>query len=82
MSDRDDRLENKVDKIGEDVSQINVNLVAIRKDLNYHIKRTDILEKQVAPMHVVYRAMLGIVGLSAFIASILEIMRFFHDKGN
>jgi len=45
----------KLDKIAEDIGEIKVTMAEVRKDLNYHIRRTDILEGKVEPIsnHVV-----------------------------
>jgi len=45
----------KLDKIAEDIGEIKVHMAEVRKDLNYHIRRTDILENKVEPIanHVV-----------------------------
>lgn len=45
MSDFEHRVENKLDKIDSTLTNHEVILSDIRKDLNYHIKRTDILEE-------------------------------------
>lgn len=42
------KLRDTLDKIQENQQGIQVDLAEIRKDVNYHIKRTDLLEELVA----------------------------------
>lgn len=46
MDDRFNRIEDKLDHLFETNMEQTVILSAIRKDLNYHIKRTDLLEEK------------------------------------
>lgn len=41
-------------KLREHLERMAIELAEIRKDLNYHIMRTDILEKQTKPVIKVY----------------------------
>lgn len=44
----------KVDKLDDRLDSTMVEIVEIKKDLKYHIKRTDILEEQVKPINKAY----------------------------
>lgn len=44
------RIEEKLDKIGDDQSQIRVVQAEQAADLKYHIKRTDQIEEQLLPL--------------------------------
>ena len=43
-------LTNKLDTISGHLNEMKVDVAEIRKDLNYHIRRTDILEERVEPI--------------------------------
>jgi hypothetical protein len=43
------RIEEKLDVISEKIGNIDITLVEVKKDLGYHIKRTDLLEEHVKP---------------------------------
>lgn len=47
MEKRFDKLEEKLDKVLEEVGSINVTLARNTSDLEYHIKRTDLAEKHI-----------------------------------
>jgi regulator of replication initiation timing len=55
MEDRFNRIEDKLDGVSKEISEVNVHIAEIKKDLRYHIKRTDLLELEVKPIkkHVV-----------------------------
>lgn len=40
-------MENKLNKILEDITEIKVTMAEIKSDLGYHIRRTDALEKTI-----------------------------------
>ena len=46
----------KVDEIHSKIHDMEINQVEIKKDLRYHIKRTDMLEKKVLPIWKLYTA--------------------------
>ena len=46
MEKRFDKLEEKLDRISDDLSEIKVTQAEQAKDLKYHIKRTDISEER------------------------------------
>lgn len=72
-----DRFEAKIDKVIEDTGNTRVDIAEIRKDLNYHIKRTDLLEKKVNPLWTSYKVVGFLVGSSFFVAAVVEILGYF-----
>jgi archaellum component FlaC len=69
------RMEDKIDRIGGEVSEVNIHIAEIKKDLRYHIKRTDLLEAEVKPIkkHVIMVS--GVVkffGLVSFLIALIE----------
>lgn len=40
-------MEKKLDKIADDMADIKIDIAEIRKDINYHIMRTDIAESRI-----------------------------------
>jgi hypothetical protein len=67
-----DRYEEKLDKITEQISEINITLARNTVSLEEHIKRTNILENKLEPVekHVVMvngviKFLLGLAALSA-----------------
>lgn len=70
-----ERIEDKLDKVAGDQVDIKVHIAEIKKDLRYHIKRTDLLEADIKPVkkHVAtVQAILKILGLISIIAAIAE----------
>lgn len=77
-------MSDKLDKIQEDIIDIKVAIVAIQKDINYHIMRTDLAEekidllkteldpisKHVTLMKLSAKIGVFLAGLAAFIATI------------
>ncbi len=50
MDHRLDRIEDKIDKIGDKIGAIDITLVAQHESLKHHIRRTEILEEIVKPI--------------------------------
>lgn len=78
MSDqRLSRIEDKLDKVVESISRIDVTLAAQHVSLEEHIRRTNILEDEVKPIkdHVnVMKALVKVVGiLSAILGLALTV---------
>jgi hypothetical protein len=72
---REERIENKVDQIANDIADMKVVQARHEESLNYHIKRTDILEGQIAPIIEFKARFVGaskLVGLLALGAGIAE----------
>lgn len=70
---RNIRIETKLDKVVDQVSNINIHIAEIKKDLKYHIKRTDILEKKVVPIWTAFKVGCALIGLVSVAATALEI---------
>lgn len=69
------RLENKVDKIVESISEINITLAKQSVILDEHVKRSNLLEAKMAPLekHVVMiNGVLKFLGLIAVFVGIVE----------
>jgi hypothetical protein len=49
-NDRDSRIEDKLDKVAESISEIKVTLGEQHVSLDYHIMRTTLLEEAVKPL--------------------------------
>lgn len=69
-------VDNKLDRLQEDVSEIKTHLAVYNALLDTHIKRTDLLEKRVAPIEkhmVMVSGALKLLGILAAIAAIVEV---------
>ena len=69
------RLEDKIDKIGERMGNIDVTLAKQSIILEEHVKRTNLLEGKLAPVekHVIMvNGVLKFLGLVAILIGILE----------
>lgn len=78
------RIENKVDKISDKIGSIDSTLAAQHESLKDHIRRTELLEADVAPIkkHVaMVSGALKLVGLVGIIATIaegtVEVLKYF-----
>lgn len=70
-----ERIENKLDRLVDQQGEIGVHIAEIKKDLKYHIKRTDLLEADVKPIkkHVSnVHAILKLVGMLSLLAGVAE----------
>lgn len=76
---RSQRIEDKIDKIQEDIGEINKTLVAQHGSLAEHIRRTNLLEKKVDPMYNVFRGGVALIGLITVAAAIAEIVKVFKN---
>lgn len=77
MEDKLERIENKIDKIVEDISEIKTITAKQQVSLDYHIKRTDLLEEKLEPVesHVkLISAFFKIIGGIAVIAGIVSVI--------
>lgn len=77
----DRRVEDKLDKVADDISQINATLVGQAADIKYHIKRTDMLEAKIQPiekhMIMINGALKFAGGIALFIGVIEGLLRIF-----
>lgn len=85
MDDRTaNRIEDKIDSIMEQISEINSTLAAQHVSLEIHIKRTNILEEKILPIEERNSQLNGIIKLGGLIvgaltvaAALAEILGFF-----
>ena len=81
MDDRLERIENKLDKVVDQIGEINETTAKQQVSLEYHIKRTDLLEKKLEPVeaHVslvsaLFKIIAGIAVLAGIVQVILQVM--------
>ena len=76
--DRLIRIEEKIDAINEHLGRIDVTLAKQHDQLEYHIKRTNLLEEQVRPIseHVTFMKVLAKwLGVAALFAAIAKVFQ-------
>lgn len=77
----DRRVEDKLDKVADDISHINVTLAKQEVSLSEHIKRTNILEAKIEPiekhMLMINGALKFVGGIALFIGIIEGLLRIF-----
>lgn len=72
----ENKIESKIDKLQEDVSEIKTHLAVYNSQLEIHIKRSDLLEQKLEPVekHVnMVNGALKLIGVLATIAAIIEV---------
>lgn len=77
MDDRLERIENKLDKVVDQIGEIKETTAKQQVSLDYHIKRTDLLEEKLEPVekHVeLISALFKIIGGLAVIAGIVSVI--------
>jgi hypothetical protein len=67
--ERFDRIENKLDHLIDKVSAIDVTMAKNTVSLSEHIYRTDLLEKQLAPVTRRMDMVKGVIGFFALVAA-------------
>jgi hypothetical protein len=83
-----ERLENKLDKMADDVVEIKLKMADDLTEIKLtmakntgglleHIKRTNILEKQVAPLWFTYKGIGAIIAITFVVAAVVEILSYF-----
>ena len=78
---RDHRTADKLDEIINKLAQVNISIAEIKVDVAHHIKRTDLLEKQIEPMKQHASELAGVVKFFKFMAlviGLIEAVRMFH----
>lgn len=73
-----EKLEAKIDKIMDRISSIDATLAKQEVTLAYHIKRTDLLEKQVEPVQKHTNELKGIVTMLKILALLATIIEGIH----
>ena len=83
MDGRFDKLEEKLDKISENITDIKVVQAEQAKDLKYHIKRTTQIEEKLMPLHylkVKVDAVFKVMGMVAsFVAFCFGVIKLFFS---
>ena len=81
----DNRINDKLDKLFDKISAIEVTLGYQHQSLEEHIRRTQILEEKVAPLEETMHMMSGAIKVGSMalicisaLAAICEIIRTFH----
>lgn len=85
MEDRLERIENKLDKVIDDIGNIKETTAKQQVSLDYHIKRTDLLEEKLEPVeaHVhMISSMFKIVGGIAVVAGIIGVIMQIIEYAN
>jgi hypothetical protein len=72
VDQRFDKLEQKLDKISEDLSQIKVVQAEQAKDLKYHIKRTTQIENKLLPLVVIKHKIDGALKAFGIITAVVS----------
>ena len=67
-------LENKIDRIQDDVTEIKTHLAAYNEQLKEHIRRTEALEHRVEVLDKYLNRALGAIALLSFIALVIEAL--------
>jgi len=81
--DRDDRIENKIDKIVDDVTDIKITLGKQHVVLVEHESRSTKLETIVLPIHrkvLWIEGMLKLVGALGFLLGVAEAIKYLLEK--
>ena len=83
MDDRLERIENKLDKVVGDIGEIKETTAKQQVSLDYHIKRTDMLEEKLEPVeaHVhmissVFKIIGGIAVVAGIVSVIIQILSY------
>ena len=84
---RAERIENKLDKVAEDIGEIKVTQASQHVSLKEHMRRTELLEQVVEPMkkHLLILAAIGriiggVVTLAIFLSAVFEIVEYYVKK--
>ena len=82
MKDYHERLETKLDKVSDEIGNINITLAKQHITLEEHVRRTEILEDEIRPIkkHVaMVNGVLKLMGLLApIIGAIAGALRWFN----
>lgn len=70
-------MENKLDKIQDDVTEIKVHLAEYNQQLQIHIKRSDALERKMEPIEKHVNMVNGALKFLGVLAAIVAIAEFF-----
>lgn len=73
-----ERIENKIDKIGDHMSSIDVTLSGQHESLKEHIRRTELLERELAPIKKHVNMVDGALKMISIIAALAAILECIH----
>jgi chaperonin cofactor prefoldin len=73
-----ERIENKVDVLSDKLSDTNIILAKQHESLVHHIKRTDLLEKQIRPIQTHIDRVQGVFKFVMFAAAVAAIIEAVH----
>lgn len=65
-----ERIFDKLDNIDNKLSEMNIVLVRNTESLEYHIKRTDLLQNSLKPVRRLYDSLVWVVGVILFVSAI------------
>lgn len=68
------KIEEKLDKIQEDVTEIKTHLAVYNSQLEIHIKRSDLLEAKIVPIEKHVNMVSGAIKLITILATIAAIV--------
>ncbi|MCK5605127.1 hypothetical protein KAR91_24770 [Candidatus Pacearchaeota archaeon] len=71
-----ERIENKIDKIDESLNRVEINVDRNTRDVEVHIKRTNIIESKLQKM--IYLLMIGAgIGIALYGPQFIKILGLF-----
>jgi uncharacterized coiled-coil protein SlyX len=85
MDERLERIENKLDRVVDTMGEINATTAKQQVSLDYHIKRTNLLENKLKPVedHVAmvgsfFKLIAGLSGVAIIIGTIIAWLDYVH----
>ena len=75
MDEKFQRLENKLDTLGDKLSDIDKTLVRNTVSLEDHVRRTNLLEEKLAPVEKHVAMIQGVAKFIALLAALLAIAK-------
>lgn len=73
-----DKLDTKLDKLDSRLDSIDITLIRQCDSLEYHIKRTNLLEEEIKPLKKFMLQILGVGKFLALVSLILSIIAAFN----
>jgi len=69
-----DKLDEKLEKIDERIDSIDKHLAVYNSQLRFHIKRTDMLERDIEPLKIHLNKTHGILTFIGVIATVITVV--------
>ena len=69
-----EKIDRKLEKIDERIDNIDKHLAVYNSQLRYHIKRTDMIEKDIEPLKVHLNKTHGILTFIGVIATVITVV--------